>query len=205
MGTRMSVFEIRTEYREIRDKLLENPTLPDAQNFLKAIQQSGEEKLQQLYFVIQQLEVEASAGKEAINVAKNHVERRENSVKKVKQMMIELACELNLKKLDTPHCRFNIMDGRTTLDVPDIDQVDSDYVLTTMVEQKTLDKKKLEQDLSALDAKRLPLQKKLQELPPGDPGRSEVEKQLASLKIEGAGWKTGDPFIKFLKAKGDQE
>ena len=173
MTTRLSVFEIKNEIRDIRDKLIDDPTLPDGKAFFDAIKMSGEEKLTQMYFCLQQLEAEAEVGKEAKQVAQNHIDRREAAGSRIKKLMIELACELNMRKFDSPHCRFSVQDGRTTLNIPDINLLDSDYVKTEMIEKQT-------------------------------PLKAEIEKALNKGEtVEGAGWKTGDPFIKFLKAKGD--
>ena len=175
MATRQSVFEIGQDFRTIREAILSaGGECPDEVfNSLKAIRMTAEEKLTQCYFVLKQWEVEILAAKEAADLATNHMRRRQKSIDTMKERMVQLATELEVKKLDTPHCRFSIVDGRTTLNITDLDKLPAELVEVVITET-------------------------------AKPKKDEIEKLMkAGTIVTGAEWKTGDPYIRFTKPKGD--
>lgn len=176
MATRQSIFEIAGDFRTIRESIMEAGGECSDGIFaaLKAVRMTGEEKLTQCYFVMQQWEVEVIAAKEARDLAESHMKRRQKSIESMKARMIDLATELDMKKLDSPHCRFSVCDGKTTLKI-DINALPVELIETVVV-TTTTDK----------------------------PKTAEIEKLLkAGEVVDGAKFETGNPYLRFLKPKGD--
>ena len=201
--TKMSIFDIQGDFRSLRDSIMEAGGECDDHKYevLKAIKLTAEEKLTQCYFVIQQWAAEAKVAKEAEEVAKSHKKRRESSIENMEKRMIALALELGLEKLDTPHLRFNIQEGKYSLEVQDVGLLPVDFVTAEMKEVVTVDNAALKAHLESLRKSTETLFRKLNP----EFNEAEIQEMVTEEmnKFPGAVINKGLPFIKFLKPKGE--